>query len=505
MNSTTTRDIESVPSPSAEVGDSSRLGSGAAQSVTAVAAVVVFALLGGLLTPRGPITSGEATISLVLAFGVGLAVGTITRSRWWMLGAPVLYAVVFEVIRIGLDGPTVDAIRLSSTYGLIAFVVGRMAHGVFVLAPLAIGTGIGWGLRGRLGRPTWGRLGWFVLGVLAFSMAALVIALSRPASTAPIVGSDGEPLAGSIAELTTVEIGGHEQSVMIRGRTVDNPVMLYLAGGPGGTDIGAMRLDTSLESEFVVVTWDQRGTGKSYSALDPVGTLTLGQMVSDTIELTEHLIDRFGQDQVYLVGNSWGSLLGGLVISERPDLYAAYVGVGQMVDPRETDIMFWEDALAWAEGTGEEGLAETLIANGPPPYDDLLAYEAAVGSEHMWNDYPEFDPSNEMPAILFVPEYDLMDKINGFRGFLDTFSVLYPQLQDIDFRSQIGSLAVPTFLVTGEHEARGRASLAEEWFESLDAPEKQSVEFEGAGHRAHFDQPGRFAEFMRSVVLEPTS
>jgi pimeloyl-ACP methyl ester carboxylesterase len=224
-------------------------------------------------------------------------------------------------------------------------------------------------------------------------------------------------------------------------------------------------------------------------------------MVSDTIELTDYLIDRFGQDDVYLVGNSWGSLLGVMVISERPDMYTAYVGIGQMVDPRETDVMFWEDALAWAEETGESDLAGTLRRNGPPPYDDLMAYEAAVGTEHRWNDYPELDTSNEMPAILFVPEYDLMDKINGFRGFLDTFSVLYPQLQDIDLRSQVSDVSIPVYMITGEHEARGRSVIADEWFEELRAPAKQSVVFDAAGHRAHFDQPGVFSEFMREVVL----
>lgn len=471
------------------------------RSIAPAGLVGAFALLSGILTPRGPITTMQALVGLVLALGVGLAVGFSTRSRWWILASPVIYALVFELVRMGTRGPTVDMIRLSSTYGVIAFVVGRVAHGILVLGPLALGTAIGWGRHGSRTGSSWGVFGWSMVSLLGVVVIALMIALARPASTAPMVGS-GEPVAGSIAELETVAIGGHDQSVMIRGRSLDNPVLLYLAGGPGGTDIGAMRLDTSLESDFVVVTWDQRGTGKSYAALDPVETLSVEQMVSDTVELTEYLIDRFGQDGVYLVGNSWGSLLGVMTISERPDLYTAYVGIGQMVDPRETDIMFWEDALAWAEGTGESDLADTLRRNGPPPYDDLVAYEAAVGTEHLWNDYPELDSGNELPAILFVPEYDLMDKVNGFRGFLDTFSVLYPQLQDIDLRTQVNDVSIPVHLVTGEHEARGRSVISDEWFDELSAPVKQSVVFDAAGHRAHFDQPGVFAEFMRGVVLQ---
>jgi len=78
-------------------------------------------------------------------------------------------------------------------------------------------------------------------------LIVVAIAFARPGITHPIVGPDGKALSGSIAELVTVPIGGHEQAMMIRSRSVDNPVLLYLAGGPGGTDLGAMRADVRLE------------------------------------------------------------------------------------------------------------------------------------------------------------------------------------------------------------------------------------------------------------------
>ena len=261
-----------------------------------------------------------------------------------------------------------------------------------------------------------------------------------------------------------------------------------------------MRADTGLEQDFIVVTWDQRGAGKSYPALDPVDTLTLDQMVADTIEVTHYLGDRFGEDRIFLVGNSWGSTLGVLAVQQHPELFHALIGTGQMVSQRETDVMFWEDTLAWAERTGRTDLAETLRRNGPPPYADVRHYEYATSHEHDWNPYPEFDPANEMPAILFVPEYTWMERINGFRGFLDSAAVLYPQLQDIDFRVDAPGLDVPFYMVVGEHEARGRAVLADEWFDLIEAPHKERIVFDGAGHRPHFDQPARFAELMRGVL-----
>jgi pimeloyl-ACP methyl ester carboxylesterase len=173
-----------------------------------------------------------------------------------------------------------------------------------------------------------------------------------------------------------------------------------------------------------------------------------------------------------------------------------------MVSQRATDTMFWEDTLAWAETTGASGLAARLRSNGPPPYADILDYEIALSHEHDWNPYPEWDGDKELPATLFVPENELMDQVNGLRSFLDTFSVLYPQLQGIDFRRDVPTLGVPVYLVAGAHEARGRAVLAREWFELLAAPSKEWIVFERSGHRPSFEEPVAFAALMDRVRAE---
>jgi pimeloyl-ACP methyl ester carboxylesterase len=442
---------------------------------------------------------------MALALVVGAAAGLMIGSGWSTLITPVAFVVVFELARLGVDGPTVDGIHLGSTYGIIAFVLGRLVHGALVLPPMILGAVYGVWLAARFGRDapvTMGIAGWTLTSVVTVALIVAAVYVARPATTHPIVGPDGELLPGSIAELITVPIGGHRQALMIRGRSVENPVLLYLAGGPGGTDLGAMRADAGLEQDFVVVTWDQRGTGKSYSALDPAKTLTFEQMVADTIEVTNYLRDRFGQEKIYLVGNSWGTILGARVVQRHPDLFHAYVGTGQMVCLRETDVMFYEDTLAWAERTGNDALAATLRQNGPPPYDDLLDYEPALSYEHAWNPYPELDVSKEMPSNLFVPENSLMDRLNGLRGFLDTFSVLYPQLQAVDFRRDVPRLDVSVYIVIGKHEARGRAVLADEWFEMLEAPSKERIVFEHSGHRPLFEEPAAFVSVMAGVLQD---
>jgi pimeloyl-ACP methyl ester carboxylesterase len=462
-------------------------------------------LLCARLTPRGPLTTPQALWSLAFALFLGLAAGLLAGSRWSMLVTPLGFWIAFELARLGTGGPTVDAVHLNSTYGIIAFIVGRFFHALLVIVPMIVGARFGVSLAYQLGNEKVGPThvtSWIFAGLAALALVVLAVTLARPAVTHPIVGPDGNPLPGSIAELVRLPLGGQEQTTMIRGRSIDNPVLLYMAGGPGGTDLGAMRADVTLEQHFIVVTWDQRGTGKSYPAIDPVETLTLEQMVSDTLELTNYLRVRFHQDKIFLVGNSWGTILGTLAAQRHPELFYAYVGTGQMVSLRETDIMFWEDTLAWAELTGNDQLAATLRRNGPPPYEDLLLYEPAISHEHDWNPYPGLDSSKEMPFNTFVPENTLMDRVNALRGLLDTFFALYPQLQDLDFREDVPSLDLPVYIVIGAYEARGRAVLAREWFEMLDAPAKEIIVFEHSGHRPLFEEPAAFADVMQMIFDE---
>jgi proline iminopeptidase len=488
--------------------------------VAAAALAVASAGLGfGLVAPRGPLSAFEGLAAMCLGLLVGLVAGLMLRSRWAMLVAPVTFAVVFELVRLGSSGPTVDGIHLSSTYGILAFATGRGVHGLLALLPMVLGAALGAALvrrrlpTDRLQRGVLSGLGLWLRRSVAIATGLVLVAIAalvaRPAATDPIVGADGQTVAGSVAELTRVEIGGHDLSMMIRGRSVQSPVLLFLAGGPGGSELGAMRRHSqALEEDFVVVTFDQRGTGKSYDQLDPASTLTLDHAVKDTLEVAMYLRKRFGQDKVYLAGQSWGTVLGVLAVQRQPQLFSAFIGVGQMVSPAETDRIFFRDTLAWASKSGNTGVADTLNRSGPPPYTRMLDYEPALSYEQ--EVYPYSHAGNSegaggMSENILVREYTLLEQLHIFGGFLDTFSVLYPQIQDVDFRSQATSLDVPVYLVEGRHEAPGRAQLAEQWFALLEAPSKKLTTFDSSGHRPLWEQPIQFHDLITSRVLVETA
>ena len=491
--------------------------------VIGVGVAAAWGLVAGWWTPRGPLTTAEALWSMAISLIVGVSAGLVLRSRWAMLSTPVVFAAVFEFVRLDVDGPTVDGIRFSE-YGIFALVVGRGLHALLSLVPMLLGAAIGAGIARQLcaadrpvdaesatrnGRPVGRYLRRGVAGLTALALVVFAIGLARPARTDAITGPDGEVLEGSIAELRRIDVNGHELNVMIRGHSVDNPVLLFLAGGPGGSELGAMRRHLpELEEHFTVVTWDQRGAGRSFTELDPTSTITLDGIVDDTLVVTDHLREEFGQDAIYLSGQSWGTTLGVLAAQAAPEKYRAFVGAGQMVSQLATDRIYYDDTLAWARATGRDELVDELESNGPPPYDDMLDYETALSYEHEVYTYDHTGNSEGEGGFsenFLVEEYALIDQIHLLGAFMDTFSVVYPQLQDIDFRRTATDFDVPMYFVQGAHEAGGRAEVFDDWYPMIDAPDKDLVVFDTSGHRPLFEQPDEFVDYMVDTVLARTN
>jgi hypothetical protein len=283
-----------------------------------------------------------------------------------MLLTPLAYIAAYELARIGIAGASLEAFRFDSIYGIAAFAAGRGFHALLALLSMVVGASIGL----AIARPR-RLLALVPTGILTLAVISLAVLVALPASTPPVLGANGQPVPGSIAELTTVELGGQEQAISIRSADPDKPVLLYLSGGPSQSDIAFARaLLEPLTADFVVVAWDQRGSGKSYAALDPTATYTLDGLVGDTIALTDYLRDRFAEEKIYLLGESWGSTLGVLAVQERPDLFHAHIGSGQMVSQRVTDQIIWRDLLAYAERTGNGELYDQILTLGEPPYRD---------------------------------------------------------------------------------------------------------------------------------------
>lgn len=343
------------------------------------------------------------------------------------------------------------------------------------------------------------RLQWAAvrLGVLLAATVIWVAFTQLTAHTPAIRDAWGRPLEGSVARLERVRLNGREQWISIRGQDVENPVLLFLAGGPGGSQMAAVRHDLAeLEAHFVVVVWDQPGSAKSYAAGNFPG-LTPETYIEDGLALTDWLRESFGQEKILLVGESWGSALGVFLANRYPEAYHALVGTGQMVDFDETERLDYQKALELAAAANDAKTLRALEQNGVPPY---YGKDMTVKSAVYLNYLSAAMASN--PDIrnggyntfrdLFSEEYGLLDKFNYIRGILNTYNRVYPQLYEVDLRQDYPVLEIPVYFFLGRHDLNAPLELAVSYAQVLEAPVKEIVWFEHSGHNPWINESDRF-------------
>jgi pimeloyl-ACP methyl ester carboxylesterase len=358
--------------------------------------------------------------------------------------------------------------------------------------------------------PVWRGLGISLLGVIIGSVIA-VVASQYFATTPPILDANDQPIPGSIATLEKVQLNGSQQWVSIRGKDMNKPVLLFLAGGPGGSQlVTERRVLAGLEDHFVVVNWEQPGAGKSFDAVDH-SALTPERYITDGLTLVSYLRERFDEEKIYVLGESWGSALGIWMVQREPQSFHAFIGTGQMVAFLETDLMCYDFALKLAQERGDIKKVEQLTKQGPPPYYGKgMAWKEAV---YLMD---TFNYMNANPAItddgfntfqdLAGSEYGLYDKLNWFRGPLgETLDVVYPQLWGVDFRTQATKLEVPVYFLLGRHDVNAPPVLAEEYYQLLDAPHKELIWFEHSGHNPWVNESANFIDVILNNVLADTT
>lgn len=318
-------------------------------------------------------------------------------------------------------------------------------------------------------------------------------------------------IKGGIAEISKVNIGGTRQSILIRGERRSNPVLLYLHGGPGTTEMTPFRIyQKELEHYFTVAVWEQRGTGKSFSPDIPVESMTIDRFVEDAREVTEYLLREFGKEKIAVAGHSWGSALGLLLVRKYPEYYYVFAGSGQMVNPALGEAL---GLLFIREQAGGDPKAEAELAalDAPDPYltiDENGAWYEKVKTQRKWLvklGGEVFNASDS--SLLFnlktltAPEYSPVDYINFGRGSVFSLKAMWPQVMQLDFTRDVPEVQVPVFFLQGRHDRNTPASLVEEYYRQLKAPLKELVWFENSGHHPMYEEAAKYTALMVELVL----
>ena len=307
-----------------------------------------------------------------------------------------------------------------------------------------------------------------------------------------------------IDEARFVTVGGIEQWITIRGQDRDNPVMLFLHGGPGDvTNPWAFALFAPWEKYFTVVQWDQRGAGRTLRKSGPAvaPTITVDRMVQDGIELTEYLRNHLGKEKIIVVAHSFGSILGVRMAKARPDLFYTYVGTGQVADSTRSYSVAYDALLKKAKATGDPRAIEELTHVGPPPYESGDGYRVL----HKWANASEGADEflyGTIGLTLVAPDGSVQDINGSVEGQTLSADRLVPQIKSIRPADLGLEFSIPIFVFQGEQNFTTPTALARQYLESIKAPRKEFVPIKGGGHFAVFMHSDQFlAELVARVRL----
>lgn len=309
--------------------------------------------------------------------------------------------------------------------------------------------------------------------------------------------------SSAVNERSYIKLGGEEQYVEITGASSDNPVLLFIHGGPGWPQTPHLRyFNADLTKDVILVAWEQSGCGKSLMRNPNPKNLSLEQIVNDAHELTQILKKKFNQDKIYLAGFSWGSVVGLKLIEKYPDDYKAYFGIAQVINIRESMKQSRKWIADQARANGDSQTLKTLaqIENGDTTvcrsdnecfirqYELLSKYNGAVYNK-------ESEPEIEK-ALAKYEDYRNYDWMGGFNYSIGR---LEKDVFATDF-SRLTETTVPVYFLIGRHDWSLPASITEEFVTRLKAPKKEIVWFENSGHGPLEEEPGKFNEAIRERV-----
>ncbi|MFT4073764.1 MAG: alpha/beta hydrolase [Dysgonamonadaceae bacterium] len=355
-------------------------------------------------------------------------------------------------------------------------------------------------------------MGTIILGFIGLLCACLLIVwINSPGKLSPLKDVEGKNIQGSISEKLWIEVNGMQQGMFIRGENPDNPVILFLHGGPGTPllpFISHFEKSERLEKYFTVCYWDQRGSGMSYNSSIALETMTIEQLVDDTRQITEYLKSRFNQEKIYLMGQSWGTYLGVKTIEKYPENYLAYIGIGQLSNQKESERLAYKYMLQNARKIGDKEVIKKLEGHNPdaetfPDNEYLIKVRTAIVNKYGIGMMHEGVTKTQMlQCMLAFKGYTITEKINFLRGADFSMEYLFQLvLNDNLFESSL-VFEIPFYILQGEYDYQVSYCLAKEYLDTLEAPRKDFFTFNNSAHSPNMEEPEEFVKIFRRIASE---
>ena len=307
-----------------------------------------------------------------------------------------------------------------------------------------------------------------------------------------------------------VTLNGLPQTIHIKGNNENNPVLLFLHGGPGMTNRhSVMAMNDDLLDDFTIVAWDQRGTAGSYKGAKEED-LTIDQLTEDANSLVDYLCERFNKRKIFVIGGSWGSLLGTWLLKKHPEKIAAFVGFGMFVNGHLNELISWKYCMDEAKKANDQKSMDILNRVGPPEMgvykggysgmraqrDVMMKYGGYSKNEKKRSYWDAF-----VKPILLSKEYTLSDIIGYVKGYKFVLNKMWPEVGATDFTKTCTKFDAPIFIFDGRLDKNTPADLVEDWYNQIEAPRKELHWFEKSGHNPMFDEEESFKKLLKDRLL----
>ena len=356
----------------------------------------------------------------------------------------------------------------------------------------------------------------FLIYVFIFLINSTSTYAQEPSSPAKAneIFNNAKKLHGvnAVEETGFVSIGGIKQWVSVRGQDKENPILLFLHGGPGFTvspvSYFYMR---HWEEYFTVVQWDQRGAGKTYvqNSSQTEKSFNVDTMVGDAEELVDYLRKKYKKKKIILMGHSFGSLLGVKLAKKRPDSFYVYVGMGQFIDFQQSEKYGFEQTLSMARKDNNVEAIKQLKSIAPFPDPEHperniqnlqieRTWLATYGGYYWGSKYGSFNEIASMSPDYSPEELTSRNIAQAYSGKL-----LWGQLSQINLMS-VNDFKCPVIIFQGRHDLGTASFLVDEWFSTIKAPSKKLIWFEDASHMVYEEAPGKTLVKLVNDVLPLT-
>lgn len=305
-----------------------------------------------------------------------------------------------------------------------------------------------------------------------------------------------------VEERVLIQLGGEKQYVEITGASNQNPVLLFIHGGPGWPQTPQLRyFSADLSKSFILTTWDQRGSGLSFQNNSNPKNLSLQQIIQDAHELTLLLKQKFKQDKIYLVGYSWGSLVGMLLAERFPEDYHAYIGLAQVINLRSA-VQTSRKWIAEQATANHDQVALNTLAQLNKPGFCQSELDCFFQQQELLNKYhgAVYDTTVLAKLEKAMTQYPDYQKYDWEKGFQFSIQHLEKDLFATNLE-KVKELKVPVYFLLGRHDWNVPSVLAEAFLKKLKAPHKEIIWFENSAHELLEEEAGKFNTTLVEKLL----